>query len=299
MAIGPTPSAIYLQPPSASGVASHPLRVTIQPAALLSILDHYLRGTTEGGNQRVIGTLLGVRTDSNEVEVRNSFAALHSETEEQIVVDMDYHKTVYDLYQKVNPKEVIVGWYSTGSELDNYSALVHQNFFSPETAPHPAIHVVVNTGVQKVGELGVKAFISAPIGVTPRSENCAFIPIPCDLKFGQSERSGLDLLSAVQTNQNLAASTELDVLEKSLKDIIAMIDRVLAYIQSVTRGEIPGDERIARKLLDSLSSSVEGLEKDSVESLFTSHLQDSLVVSYLSNLVRSQAVISSRIVLLT
>lgn len=49
--------------------------------------------------------------------------------------------------------------YSTGTDLDNYSALVHQNFFSPETAPYPAIHVVVNTGVQKAGELGVKAFI--------------------------------------------------------------------------------------------------------------------------------------------
>lgn len=299
MAIGPSPSAIYLQPPSVSGFPGRPLSVTIHPAALLSILDHYLRGTTEGGNQRVIGTLLGLRNDNNEVEVRNSFAALHSETEEQIVVDMDYHRSVYDLYQKVNPKEVIVGWYSTGSELDNYSALVHQNFFSPETAPHPAIHVVVNTGVQKAGELGVKAFISAPIGVTPRAENCAFIPIPCELKFGDAERSGLDLLSAVQSNQTLAASTELDILEKSIKDIIAMIDRVLAYVQSVTSGEIAGDERIGRKLLDSLGSSVEGLERDSMESLFTAHLQDTLMVSYLSNLVRSQAEISSRLVLLT
>lgn len=93
-----------------SPLCSRPLSVTIHPAALLSILDHYLRGTTEGGNQRVIGTLLGLRNDNNEVEVRNSFAALHSETEEQIVVDMDYHRSVYDLYQKVNPKEVIVGW---------------------------------------------------------------------------------------------------------------------------------------------------------------------------------------------
>lgn len=83
----------------------------------------------------------------------------------------------------------------------------------------------------------------------------------------------VDLLSAVQNNQTLAASTELDVLEKSLKDIIGMIDRVLAYVQSVTSGQTAGDERIGRKLLDSLSSSVEGLEKDNMESLFTSHLQ--------------------------
>ncbi len=89
---------------------SRPPTVTVHPTALLSILDHYLRSASDSTNQRVIGTLLGTRNESNEIEVRNSFAALHNETEEQIVVDMDYHRSVYDLYQKANPKEVIVGW---------------------------------------------------------------------------------------------------------------------------------------------------------------------------------------------
>jgi len=299
MAIGPASSAIYLQPPSTASAASRPLTVTIHPTALFSVLDHYLRGTTQATNQRVIGTLLGVRNEANEIEVRNSFAALHNETEEQIVVDMDYHRNVYELYQKVNPKEAIVGWYSTGSELDNYSALVHQNFFGPETAPYPAIHVVVNTGVQKSGELGVKAFVSAPIGVTQRAENCAFIPIPCELKYQEAERSGIEILSSATSGPVPASFTELDILEKSLRDIIGMIDRVLAYVQLVTSGKVAGDERVGRQLLDSLSATVEGLEKGHLESLFTSHLQDTLMISYLTNLVRSQVEISSRLVLLT
>jgi translation initiation factor 3 subunit F len=57
----------------------------------------------------VIGTLLGTRTDT-EIEVRNAFAVLHSETAEQVAVDMEFHRTMYELHQKVNPKEVIVGW---------------------------------------------------------------------------------------------------------------------------------------------------------------------------------------------
>jgi translation initiation factor 3 subunit F len=52
---------------------------------------------------------LGTRTE-NEIEVRNAFAVLHSETAEQVAVDMDYHRTMYELHQKVNPKEIIVGW---------------------------------------------------------------------------------------------------------------------------------------------------------------------------------------------
>lgn len=154
-----------------------PTSITIHPVALFSILDHYLRRTDS--QDRVIGTLLGIRAD-NEVEVRSSFAVLHSETDEQVAVDMDYHRTMYELHHKVNPKEVIVGWwaqelffqllsstewenivfsrYSTGSNLNTYSALI-QNFYSQETAPHQAIHVAVNTGVEEGQEPGVKAFI--------------------------------------------------------------------------------------------------------------------------------------------
>jgi translation initiation factor 3 subunit F len=86
-----------------------PTSITIHPVALFSILDHYVRRTE--AQPRVIGTLLGVRsTDSDVVEVRSSFAVLHSETDEQVAVDMEYHRTMWELHHKVNPKEVIVGW---------------------------------------------------------------------------------------------------------------------------------------------------------------------------------------------
>lgn len=48
--------------------------------------------------------------------------------------------------------------YSTGSNLNTYSALI-QNFYSQETAPHPAILVSVNSGVEEGQEAGVTAFI--------------------------------------------------------------------------------------------------------------------------------------------
>lgn len=85
-----------------------PTSVTVHPVALFSILDHYLRRTDT--QERVIGTLLGTRSDNGEIEVRSAFAVLHSETEEQVAVDMEYHRTMYELHHKVNPKEVIVGW---------------------------------------------------------------------------------------------------------------------------------------------------------------------------------------------
>ena len=150
-----------------------PTSVSIHPVALFSILDHYLRRTD--AQDRVIGTLLGTRHET-EIEVRSSFPVLHSETSEQVAVDMEYHRTMYELHHKVSPREIIVGWcvlssvfsiqailscgdrYSTGSNLNTYSALI-QNFYSQETAPHPAIHVALNTGLEENEQAGVRAYV--------------------------------------------------------------------------------------------------------------------------------------------
>ena len=58
------------------------------------------------------------------------------------------------------PSRLITGLlrYSTGSNLNTYSALI-QNLYSQETSPHQAIHVSVNTGTEEDQEAGVKAYI--------------------------------------------------------------------------------------------------------------------------------------------
>jgi translation initiation factor 3 subunit F len=51
--------------------------------ALFSILDHSLRRNMD--QQRVIGTLLGVRSDDGtEIEIRNCFGVGHNESQEQV-----------------------------------------------------------------------------------------------------------------------------------------------------------------------------------------------------------------------
>ncbi|KAI0940106.1 hypothetical protein AcW1_004916 [Taiwanofungus camphoratus] len=272
-----------------------PASVTVHPVALFSILDHYLRRTD--AQERVIGTLLGTRSDNGEVEVRSSFAVLHSETEEQVAVDMEYHRTMYELHHKVNSKEVIVGWYSTGSNLNTYSALI-QNFYSQETAPHQAVHLALNTGGEEGEQAGVKAYVGSPVGVFTKPENCVFVPIPCELRFNEAEHSGLDLLTTTSTSPNSAVShpvTDLEILERSLQSVSDMLDRVLSYVQSVLAGEVRGNSAVGRYLMDALGASTEDPEKGG----FNASLQDTLMVSYLANLVRSQAEVSARLALVT
>ncbi|KZT24576.1 Mov34-domain-containing protein [Neolentinus lepideus HHB14362 ss-1] len=291
MPLGQPSSAVHVQNVPAGSHSSQPRTptlVTLHPVALFSILDHYLRRMDK--QERVIGTLLGVRNDSGEVEVRSSYAVVHKETAELVAVDMEYHRTMYELHHRVHLKEAIIGWYSTGSNLDTYSALI-QNFYAQETAPHPAVHIALNTGVEEGQEPGVKAYVSSPVGVHPKPENCVFVPVPCEFRFHDAERSGLDLL----TSDSASPLSDLETLAESLKAVSSMLDRVLGYVRSVLSGEVKGDPAVGRYLMDTFGADTGELEKGG----FRDSLQDTLMVSYLAELVRSQAEVSSRLALVT
>ena len=167
--------------------------ILIVRQAIFSIIDHSMRRNPE--QDRVIGTLLGTRSeDGTEIEIRNCYAVPHTETAEQVEVDMDYQKQVLALHLRANPREVLVGWYATSSELNTFSALI-QNFYSQQgdgTFPHPAVHLTVSTIPGK--DIEARTYISAPIGVTPEraADSCHFIPVPYEIKYGETEKSGLE-----------------------------------------------------------------------------------------------------------
>lgn len=314
MPLGPSNSAICVQNTSQANHSTTPPRptsLTIHPTALFSILDHYLRRTDR--QHRVIGTLLGARPTPSTVNVTHAFAVLHSETEEQVAVDMEYHRSMFEMFVRgrgdANKEQLnIVGWYATGGAekqasqglvqgqdqngLGTYSALI-QNFYEQETAPYPAVHVALDTGTEEGVGAGVRAYVSSPVGVTPKAENCVFVPIPCELRFRDTERAGLDLLlsSASSPNGTAVPTTPLSSLHDALLSTSSALSRVLAYVQAVLHGTVEPDPALGRYLW-----SVLGTVPDE-EGGWATSLQDTLMVSYLANLVRGEAEVAARLVL--
>ncbi|KAF8559168.1 Mov34-domain-containing protein [Imleria badia] len=303
MPLGPTSSAINGSHTLADLSPPRPTALTIHPTALLSILDHYLRRTD--AQHRVIGTLLGTRTRTSAsstpvVSVTHAFAVLHSETEEQVAVDGDYHRAMYEMFLKGRHQGKeglsIVGWYATGSSecgqagLGTFSALI-QNFYEQETAPFPAVHLALDTGTEEGVGAGVRAYVSSPVGVYPKAENCVFVPIPCDLKFHESERSGLDLLLSSTPSNNFLPPSPLPALHTALVGTSDALNRVLAHVQAILSGEIPPDPALGKYLWNMLGAAPDD------EGGWATALQDSVMVSYLANLVRGQAEVAARLAL--
>merc|ERR1712188_231670 len=121
--------------------AERATEVHIHPVVIISILDHYVRRSEE--QNRVIGTLLGVREANGVVQVRDCFPVPHVEGQD-VAVDMRFHQNMFSLHGRASAKAQIVGWYSTGNVVDENTALIHNDFYWGEVGGSP-IHLSVDT----------------------------------------------------------------------------------------------------------------------------------------------------------
>ncbi|KAJ2852108.1 hypothetical protein IWW36_000487 [Coemansia brasiliensis] len=280
---------------AASGIATTSTQQCyIHPVVLFSILDHYLRRSES--QDRVIGTLLGVRSDDGRVvEIRSCFAVPHFETEDEIQVDMEHHSSVFALHKQANPREQIVGWYATGgSQLSKYAALI-QEFYAQEAAPFSAVHLVVDAEMTD-GELKLQCLQGSPIGVEPHSENCLFLPIPYELQYQDAELTALQATadSAESADGVAAIVSDMEQLERTIEELRAMLDRVASYVQDVCTGKKKANNLIGKYLMDMLAV-VPKIDAKQFSTLFHTHLQDILMVAYLTNLTRAQLNIADRL----
>ena len=90
--------------------------VVVHPTVLLSIVDHYNR-VAQGTKKRVVGVLLGEYGDKGVLDVTNCYAVPFEEDLQEPDVwffDHIYHEEMFHMMRKINGKEKIIGWYSTG-----------------------------------------------------------------------------------------------------------------------------------------------------------------------------------------
>lgn len=195
--------------------------------------------------------------DGTEVEIRNCYAVPHTETAEQVEVDMDYQKQMLALHLRANPREVLVGWYATSAELNTFSALI-QNFYGQQgdgTWPHPAVHLTVSTIPGQ--DIEARTYISAPIGVTAEraADSCLFIPVPYEIKYGEADKSGLELISGAKDREDRSqvVMTDIESLERAVEQVLEMLERVSNYVNNVLDEEATPSSALGQFLMNALS----------------------------------------------
>ena len=103
--------------------------VAVHPIVLLSVVDHYNRSAL-GTNRRVVGALL-VEYIDDKVDVTNCYALPFEEDPKDKkvwFVDHIYSEDMLEMFQKINHKEKIVGWYSSGPKIRPHDIEINEVF---------------------------------------------------------------------------------------------------------------------------------------------------------------------------
>ena len=186
-----------------------------------------------------------------------------------MAVDIEYHRGMLDLCSRVNAKEVVVGWYSTGTGVSSSDALI-QDFFGRE-APG-AVHITLDTELSGVdGHGGIAAYVGTTLALGDRQVAAQFHQVQLDLRMMEAERIGFENLKKTVVER---VPTDLDGLEATVGRLSACLDTVFHHVDAVLDGRIEADGTIGRYLADTVAA----LPKASPDG-FQAMLQDGIQVS--------------------
>lgn len=311
----------------AAGSANGPASIKIHAPAMLTILEIISQQVL---NKRIIGTLLGSRSDDGlEMEIKDGFMVPINETGDSIAIEDQVHKSLYQLYKKAHPKETVLGWFGSSNQIDDITSLIH-DFYSKgvdRAFPFPAIYLNVEFLNEKnqIIEPKITTYIGAAVGkpvsntqqigwkTTNVNNSYIFTPIPnevinatitekiafktlIDQKINQ-QNDNTNTNTNTNTNNNNGNNNntdDLSYLSQQLNKATDNVGQLLSYIEN--NGNKDQDIDLLRLLSNQLLNKPAILTNlPELEKLFKDHNQDVIMIEYLTKAVKDQIELSTRL----
>ena len=149
--------------------------------------------------------------------------------------------------------------------------------------------------------MSCKAFVSTHLKLGAMSLGTLFEDIKLRVLNDEADRIGIDTLlkslSDSSSGHGGVAGTQLaevDTMELTVKKLLRTLDGVIEFVEKVTKGDLPADPVVVR-LLQDLVAAAPKLPTAAFEKMFSSQVQDMLLVVYLANLTRTQLALAEKL----
>lgn len=268
--------------------STKPSKVVVHPLVLLSVVDHYNRVAKDTKN-RVVGVLLG-SVHKGVVDVTNSFAVPFEEDAKDNSIwffDHNFVETMYGMFRRVAAREVIVGWYSTGPKIRKNDMDVQEQL--ARFVPNPVYVIVdVKPNEETTGGIPTDAYVSVEEIADERSQpTLAFAHVPSEIGAVEAEEIGVEhLLRDVKDSTVSDLHSSVSARMHALKALRAKLGDVHHYLTDVHAGKLPINHPILYNLQD-VFNLLPGLHLSETRQAFVSQTNDTMLVMYISSLVRS------------
>jgi len=258
--------------------------VVIHPIVLLSVVDHYNR-VAKGTTKRVIGTLLGEPYDLK-LHITNCFAVPFEEDPRDPQVwflDHNFHETMFTMFKKVNQKERVVGWYSSGPKIKPSDLSIHELYrrYTPEP-----ILVVMDVQPKDI-ELPMECYYSVQENTSDPVFKRTFLHVNSTVGAFEAEEVGVEHL--LRDIKNASASTlAVRVGDKisALKGLAVRLGEISKYLQMVVAGNLPLNQEIIYQLQE-IFNLLPDQDSDDLVRSFAMETNDMMLALYLGSMLRS------------
>ncbi|XP_050381815.1 26S proteasome non-ATPase regulatory subunit 7 homolog A-like [Argentina anserina] len=261
-------------------------KVIVHPLVLLSIVDNYNR-VAKDTSKRVVGVLLG-STFKGVVDVSNSYAVPFEEDDKDPSIwflDHNYHEAMFSMFKRINAKEHVVGWYSTGPKLRENDLDVHRLFHN--YCPNPVL-VIIDVQPKELG-IPTKAYYDVEEvkeNATQKSKK-VFVHVLSEIAAHEVEEIGVEhLLRDVKDTTISTLANEVTGKITALKGLDARLREIRSYLDLVIDEKLPLNHEILYHLQDVLNL-LPNLNVAELVKGFAVKTSDMMLVIYLSSLIRS------------
>ena len=222
-----------------------PGTVAVHPIVLLSVVDHYYRLAKET-NRRVIGALLGEYID-DKIDITNCYALPFEEDPKDKkvwYVDHVYSEEMLEMFQKINKKENIVGWYSSGPKIRPHDIEINEVFRKYCDKP---VFVIIDVQ-EKKESIGIPAesYIMKEEVDQDGQLIKTFYKLNTTIEASLPEQIGVEFLLKDINDPNRVGSVSKMIKDKeqSLRALISKLSHIKEYLSKIIEGKIPMNAQI-------------------------------------------------------
>lgn len=264
--------------------SSQMLEVVVHPIVLLSVVDNYNR-LAKGTSKRVVGTLLGELQDGK-LHVTNSFAVLFEEDPRDPRVwflDHNYHENMFQMFKKVNTKERVVGWYSTGSKLMPCDLEIHEVYRN--YCPEPVL--VIMNPQPKEFELPTDCYYSVEVPTDDKFFRRSFQHVASTVGAYEAEEIGVEhLLRDIANTDTSTLSTKIGQKLTSLESLVTRLHDLGEYLTLVADGKLPQNAEVIYQLQEIFNLLPSDLFDPDLSRAFNIEANDEMLALYMGSMMR-------------
>jgi len=198
-------------------------------------------------------------------------------------LDHNFHENMFAMFKKVNQKERVVGWYSTGPKIKPSDLSIHELY--RRYCPEPVL--VVMDVQPKDLELPMEAYYSVQEETSDQVFKRTFVHVQSTVGAFEAEEVGVEHL--LRDIKNASASTlAVRVGDKisALKALGTRLKDISVYLQQVVAGKLPMNKEIIYQLQE-IFNLLPDQDSDELVRSFAMETNDMMLALYLGSMLRS------------